>query len=335
MAEETGYSKMHSLSELAGEIGIRDRDKIFNVAKSLEARGLIQATYTFRGSHACITGEGALLAEGQLGQFGSSGTAAGPDATGHQMADEMPPTFVAYAAEILADTDRGLSGPQFVKATLAYSVQWDVPIPHPTYPFGANVPNKRTALYENLMVFPPAQRYRIIRELCEHPELLKKSPQAAETLKVTLVARYGHLADEALGSELDGALVERTQHFLGPFPDALGLYEQAVQKHANGVFLRNVLDDLRLALELLLKSLLGNDKSLENQIPLLGEFIKQRGGSLELANMFVKLVDYYTKYQNSYVKHDDAVIEEEVEFIIEITSSFMKHLVRLSYKRAV
>ena len=54
-----------------------------------------------------------------------------------------------------------------------------------------------------------------------------------------------------------------------------------------------------------------------------------RGGLAELANMFVKLVDYYTKYHNTYVKHDDAVIEEEIEFVLEITSAFMKHLVRL------
>jgi hypothetical protein len=32
------------------------------------------------------------------------------------------------------------------------------------------------------------------------------------------------------------------------------------------------------------------------------------------------------------VKRDDAVIEEEVEFVFELTSSFMKHLVRLSYQ---
>ena len=92
---------------------------------------------------------------------------------------------------------------------------------------------------------------------------------------------------------------------------------------------------MRLALELLLNAILGNDKSLENQIPMIGAFIKQRGGSSELSNMFVKLIDYYTKYQNSYVKHDDAVIEEEVEFILELTSSFMKHVIRLSYKNAV
>jgi hypothetical protein len=43
------------------------------------------------------------------------------------------------------------------------------------------------------------------------------------------------------------------------------------------------------------------------------EFATPRSGeSSELANMFLK-------YQNSYVKHDDAVIAEEVEFIFELT----------------
>lgn len=251
------------------------------------------------------------------------------------MNDQLSPAFVSYAADILGDTTSGLGGPQIVKVTAAYAVEWGVNIPHPSYPFGNSVPNKRTALYQNLMAFPAARRYRILRELCDHPTIVERNPLAAKKLKMTLIARYGHLANEALGSELDKALIERTQHWLGPFPDALALYEQAVQKHANGVFLRNVLDDLRLALELLLKALLSNDKSLENQIPGLGAFIKQRGGSTELANMFVKLVNYYTKYQNTYVKHDDGIIEEEVEFIFELTSSFMKHLVRLSYKDAV
>ncbi len=170
--------------------------------------------------------------------------------------------------------------------------------------------------------------------LCDHPAIHQRNPEGAEKLKLTLIARYGHLANEGLGSELDQELVERTQHWLGPYPDVLALYDQAIQKHSNGVFLRNVLDDLRLGLELLLKSILGTQKALENQLPSLGTFIKQRGGSAQLANMFVKLVDYYAKYQNTYVKHDDAVIEEEVEIVVELTSSFMKHLVRLSYKDA-
>ncbi|MEO6146975.1 MAG: hypothetical protein ABIT70_07970, partial [Sulfuriferula sp.] len=73
----------------------------------------------------------------------------------------------------------------------------------------------------------------------------------------------------------------------------------------------------------------GNQKSLENQQPHIGAFVKDKGGSPELTNMLLKLFDYYGKYQNTYVKHDDAVREEEVVFLIEITSSFMKHMVRL------
>ncbi len=244
--------------------------------------------------------------------------------------DDISPTFTSHAADVIADTNQGLSGPQFLKITTAYSVKYGIDVPHSTYPFGG-VPNKRTALYDNLMVFTSAQRYQVIKELCEQPQLLAMNKNGAEALKLTLIGRYGHLAGEALSSELDQALVKR-QHFLDPFPDALSLFDAALQKHAAGLFLRNLLDDLRLSLELLLKVLLGNDKSLENQIPALGTFIKQKGGSTELVNMFVKLVDYYSKYQNSFVKHDDAVIEEEVELIFELTASFMKHLVRLSYR---
>jgi hypothetical protein len=57
--------------------------------------------------------------------------------------------------------------------------------------------------------------------------------------------------------------------------------------------------------------------------------VKAKGGSKELSNMLEKLIDYYGKYQNTYVKHDDAVPNEEVELVLELTSSFMKHLARM------
>jgi hypothetical protein len=59
--------------------------------------------------------------------------------------DGIPATFVQYAADILGDTNKGLSGPTIVRATAAYAVEYDVNIPHPTYPFDAG--NKRTALF--------------------------------------------------------------------------------------------------------------------------------------------------------------------------------------------
>lgn len=251
------------------------------------------------------------------------------------MPQALSATFVSYAAEILGDTNLGLSGPEIVNLTAGYALDLGVEIPHDVYPFVKPVGNKRTALQQNLMAFSETQRYRVIRDLCDYQGLRDRNGPAVEKLRNMLVARYGHLADEQLGSEIDQALVQRTEHWLNPFAAVLSVYQAAALKQANRAFFRNLLDDLRLALELLLKSLFNNDKSLENQVPLLGDFVKKRGGSAEFVNMFVKLVDYYTKYQNSYVKHDDSVNEEEVEFIFELTSSFMKHLVRLSYKDAV
>ena len=240
----------------------------------------------------------------------------------------IPATFLQYASDILADTDSGMSGPVIVRATAAYAVEYDAHLPHPSYPFDA--PNKRTALYDNLLAFSPSQQYRIIRELCDHSSFPSKPSQERNALKVKLITKYGHLDPKDTPSEVNETLVEETRHWLSGYPDSLSLYSQALDKYSHGAFHRNLLDDLRLSLEKLLREIFENSKSLENQISFVGQHIKGKGGSAELSNMFVKLIDYYAKYNNSYVKHDDAVIEEEIEFILEITSSFMKHLVRLT-----
>jgi len=242
--------------------------------------------------------------------------------------DSIPKPFLRHAADILGDTQTGLSGTKIIEATSAYAVEFDVSIPH-TH-MGAHIPNKRSALYDNLLAFSPPQQYKIIKELCSHPSFsLKVSPER-KALKLKLITRYQRLDPEPGSSEVNQALIEETRHWLADYPEALSLYSEALQKYDHGAFSRNVLDDLRLALEKLLHALFDNHKSLENQKGLVGTHIKDSGGSAQLANMFVTLVSYYCQYQNDYVKHDDAVKEEEIEFILEITSSFMKHLVRLT-----
>jgi hypothetical protein len=243
--------------------------------------------------------------------------------------DDLPEVFVTHAAGILGDTAFGLSGSQIVELTAAHAADTGTKLPHPGYPFPRLGVNKRTALRENLMAFAPARRFLIIRELCDHPTIQQRNQKAANDLKVKLFTQYGHLAPDG-GQDLNEPLIAATRHWLDPYPEALALFNDALRKFENHVFTRNVLDDLRLSLEKLLKAVLGNAKPLEKQGSDLGAFIKARGGSPELRNMFVTLVDYYSKYQNSYVKHDDAVIEEEVEFLFETTASLMKHVVRLA-----
>lgn len=248
-------------------------------------------------------------------------------------ADELPMVFVTHAADILGDTDIGLSGAQIVKLTSAYAVDANIQIPHDVYPFSKQGINKRTALAQNIAAFPSEWRYKVIREICDHKTIQERCADAANRLKAQLFTRYGHLSQETSANDLNQALVEETQHWLSAFPKSLELYKQAQQKLPHGMFDRNVLDDLRLAIETLLQDLIGNHKSIENQLQPLGAFIKERDGSPELANMFVKLIDYYAKYQNTYVKHDDAVVKQEVDFIFEISSCFMRHLVRIYGRR--
>jgi len=238
----------------------------------------------------------------------------------------IPVPFLSRASELIAP---GVSGSVIVQVTVAYAAEYGLELPHPVYPF--NAPNKRTALLENLWAFPPPIQYQVISELCGRAASSDATGDVAE-LKLVLASRYAHLAAESTDS-WTGPLIVETRHWLESFPETKQLYVAALHKHRAGAYQRNALDDLRLALEKLVQAILGNSRSLENQIAGIGQFIKDKGGSKELANMLEKLIDYYTKYQNTYVKHDDAVPNEEVELLLELTSSFMKHFVRMAGRK--
>lgn len=247
------------------------------------------------------------------------------------MADKITQAFILHAARILTDGNvsgpGALSGGRAVELISAYAVDFGVDIKYARYPNDA--PNKRTMLLDNLAAFAPKQQYQIIRELCDRVDPTGEQSEVVK-LKAQLFTQFAGCADEDQLTDMHRTLLVETRHWLTAHPEARKLFDEALQKHDHGIFRRNMLDDLRLALELLLCGLLGNDKSLENQMPAVGQFVRAKGGSKELANMFQKLIDYYAGYHNTYVKHDDAVIASEVEIVFELTASFMKHFLRLS-----
>ncbi len=239
----------------------------------------------------------------------------------------IPSTFINFAADTLAETTNGLSGSRIAEYCSAFAIDYDVQIPFPEYPFPTELPNKRTALRENLKVFKPEQQFRIIKELSELSHFNNNS--SVKDLKIKLISRYGALNGGNSNEEINESLIEETQHWLSEYPEALKLYNECLEKHSNKIHQRNLLDDLRLSLETLLKSILENNKSLENQILDLGKYINERDGSKELNNMFLKLIDYFSKYQNTYVKHNDNVNDNEIDIMLEIASSFMKFIIRI------
>ena len=129
---------------------------------------------------------------------------------------------------------------------------------------------------------------------------------------------------------LDEKVVNDVLDWLISYPKVLKSFKSALEKYQDKIYQRNLIDDLRLSLELLFKEILNNNnKSLENQEKPLSEYLEQKNVPKELNNMYWKLIDYYTKYQNNYAKHDDKVDSSEIEFIIYLTGTFMRFLMTL------
>lgn len=128
---------------------------------------------------------------------------------------------------------------------------------------------------------------------------------------------------------LDEKLVNDVLDWLDSYPKVQENFKSALKKYQDRVYQRNLIDDLRLSFELLLKKILNNKKNLKNQQKPLGEYLKKKNIPEQLRNMYWKLIDYYNKYQNNYVKHDDKVNSLEIEFIIYLTGTFMRFLMTL------
>lgn len=118
--------------------------------------------------------------------------------------------------------------------------------------------------------------------------------------------------------------IKEMQEWLANYPASQKIYNEAIDKYKQRIYQRNVLDDMRLSLETFLKEFFKNQKSLENQLSEVGKFQKEKGLSPEFINMFKQLLNYYAKYQNNYVKHNDAVKYSEIDFVINLTTLFMR-----------
>lgn len=231
--------------------------------------------------------------------------------------------FLVNSSNVLADTHEGLTTTEILKYFVKKGVEYSVSIPYTGLPI--KPPKiKRDIFYENLSKFNSEQQFEILSELVELPKL--SALENVIKIKQQLYRDYSELSK--MTTVIDTEIVKETQHWLSKFPDALKAYNSGIDKYSKKIYERNLLDDMRLALELLLKSVLSNDKSLENQLFEIGKFLKDKGLSIEFTNMFNKLLDYYSKYHNKYVKHNDKVISNEVDFIVELTTLFMRNMIK-------
>lgn len=229
--------------------------------------------------------------------------------------EQMSDHFIGYVAGYFADTNAGLHSKEIDSLLNEYAVKFDKDVP-----LEGDFQNKKVKMIAYLSYFNGYEQYIIIDDLC-HRRKFKDNPKTTEILD-QLNRKYGSFSHNSFENS---DLVQTTKHWLEKYPDSKKQFDSAFAKISQGQFERNVLDDMRLAFELLLKCLLGNQKSLENQNDSLLKQLKDKDVPEEIRNLYWKTIDYYMKYQNDYVKHDDKVDENDLNFIIELTCLLMKY----------
>ncbi|TDQ73836.1 hypothetical protein [Sphingobacterium yanglingense] len=239
--------------------------------------------------------------------------------------------FLSHTSEVLAETQSGMTWGQIVKFFIAKAVKFNIDIPYTDKNFlnlvdknGKKLANKRTAFFENLKAFSPQQQFDIINELCD----TRSDIPGALELKQTLVTQYKQFRSTS-PFESSVEQIEEVKTLLGDYPAAETLYKSGIEKVENGIYERNAIDDLRLSLEVLVKEILVNEKSLENQQGELKKFLASKGVVPEIANLLWVNIDHITKYNNRYVKHNDNVGKIDSEMILDLTTTVIKQTIKV------
>ncbi len=143
--------------------------------------------------------------------------------------------------------------------------------------------------------------------------------------KATLYPSGARLLDEAV-VESNLIWLARYPSVLKPFEEALKLYMSKDPKQY-----RSMLDNLRFALEQMVRTVLNNQKSLENQKDEFLRWLKAHDVHAQIREMYHDLLfGGFAGYQNDAVKHrEDQYILAEVEFVLYATGTFLRMIERL------
>lgn len=127
--------------------------------------------------------------------------------------------------------------------------------------------------------------------------------------------------------ELDCALVSQPLEWLKDYPKAHETYCTALRQYADGVYIRDVADNLRKALEDFLREFLENEKDLNSNKKVAEQYLKDANANPQLVNMFGSLLTHYYLLNNDIAKHNNKVDKTYLEFLLYQTGVFIRMLI--------
>ena len=216
-------------------------------------------------------------------------------------------------------------------------------VAEPNYGYGQSGGSELTAiLVQNLDLTSYVNRLQTIFELYERLDRQEEWNLLCNVVEVCLsytpnIGIDFHKGEKVAtlypqGAELlDKGIINGTLFWLEAHPKVLQHFDVALKLYMEGdkAKQRSLRDELRFSMEQLLKEVLQNNKPIEKQGNALKMWLKLKGAHPQVVNLYGQLLFHgYTNYQND-VKHTGEYREQDVEFVIYLTGTFMRQLLQL------
>lgn len=127
--------------------------------------------------------------------------------------------------------------------------------------------------------------------------------------------------------ELDDALVSEPLEWLMYYPNARKTYLIALKQYYDGIYIRDVADNLRKALEAFLQEFLGNEKNLETNKNEICKYLGSQGVDAGISGLFQPLLNAYKNINDRIAKHNDAVDKKLLEFLLYQTGVLIRMVI--------
>ena len=130
--------------------------------------------------------------------------------------------------------------------------------------------------------------------------------------------------------DFDDNLISAPLSWLKDYPKAEKAWIMALRDYSEKMDNPSqVADGFRKALETFFQDFFMSEKALENMLSDYCDFLKTHGIPAEISDDFRKVLDAYTKFNNSYAKHHDRATSNVLEYIMYATGNIIRLLITL------
>lgn len=127
--------------------------------------------------------------------------------------------------------------------------------------------------------------------------------------------------------ELDDALVSEPLDWLKEYPLSHKTFCIALKQYSDGIYIRDVADNLRKALEEFLREFLGNNNDFNKNKKEVENYLKSQSVDSHLITILCSLLNHYYLLNNEIAKHNDKMDKKYLEYLLYQTGIFIRTLI--------